>query len=729
MNTLDEGETLAVLRGDDVLIPVASLEQAGVHGFHGSRERIKNTPYVSLRSLAPGIAYKLNEDALALDVTVSPSLLPSVTLNLDAARPAHVEYTNDRTTYMNYSLSQAGAGASNAFLEFASNAGDDTLYTSVNAASGQPVRRGLSYFEIDDRLRSFRAAVGDVLASSGDLGGSIFLGGIASARAFDLDPYAIHFPLPNIAGAVTTPSTADVYVNGVLVRRIDLPPGTFDLTHLPVTSGSVNTQVVVTDAFGHAQTYAQNYYLSTQLLQPGTTDFQYAAGLERRNAFGPGDGYGPAVALARYRIGVTGNVTAGGRFEASRQLVSFGPSLDARVPFGFVHVAGAMSRDAAVTGAAASVQYTFSSPRGGFGIAYFGQTAGYANSSQSAQADRALSAVSAFAALPLGRVTSLAVQFSRRAMRDSGTLSQLALSTTAPLGRDLSLSLTAERDTGTLSKASNSLLASLNVALGRSDASVGVRSGSDGTHETVQVQRSPQGMYGLRYVASMDSGAGSAVNGLLEERTRYGDYDLQYSDSASDGFGEQARASGGVVLAGGRVYATRPVTGSFALVEVPGLAGVHVYVENEDAGATDANGRLIVPDLIPNYGNVLRIEDSAAPLNASIQTVQKMVAPPARGGAVVLFPVERLQALSGKLIVVDGKRTLIPAYGDLTIHGKTFDAESGIGTNGEFYLENVPAGSYEARILYANGECEFTLNAPGANAMLVHLGTVRCVKS
>jgi outer membrane usher protein len=323
----------------------------------------------------------------------------------------------------------------------------------------------------------------------------------------------------------------------------------------------------------------------------------------------------------------------------------------------------------------------------------------------------------------------LALQFSRRAMRDTGAISQFALTSTAPVGRNLSFSLTAERDTGTQTGGSNGLLATLNVAVGRSDASMGVRSGSDGTHQTLQVQRSPQGPYGLRYVASMDSGAGSSVNGLFEERTRYGDYDLQYSDSPASGFGEQLRASGGIILADGRAYATRPVTGSFALVEVPGLSGIHVYVENQDAGTTGRDGRLVVPDLIPNYGNVLRIEDSTAPLNASIQTVQKTVAPPARGGAVVVFPVEQLQALSGKLLVVDGNHSVVPAYGDLTIHSKTFDGESGIGTSGEFYLENVPAGAYDAHIIYAGGDCSFTLKAPDMHTMLVMMGTVRCVKS
>ena len=55
-----------------------------------------------------------------------------------------------------------------------------------NLATGTSGHRGLTYFENDDRLRSTRQVYGDFVESTGDLGGSAFLGGVASARAFDL---------------------------------------------------------------------------------------------------------------------------------------------------------------------------------------------------------------------------------------------------------------------------------------------------------------------------------------------------------------------------------------------------------------------------------------------------------------------------------------------------------------------------------------------------------------
>ena len=47
-----------------------------------------------------------------------------------------------------------------------------------------------------------------------------------------------------MGGANATPSTMDVYVNGQLVSRQPLPPGSFQLQNLPVPVGSGTASVV-----------------------------------------------------------------------------------------------------------------------------------------------------------------------------------------------------------------------------------------------------------------------------------------------------------------------------------------------------------------------------------------------------------------------------------------------------------------------------------------------------
>jgi hypothetical protein len=76
VNLIDKGEVFVILREGDVLARISDLEQAGLRELTGEQEAFGGEPYVSLTSLAPTIAYELDETALTLRLTVSPALLP-----------------------------------------------------------------------------------------------------------------------------------------------------------------------------------------------------------------------------------------------------------------------------------------------------------------------------------------------------------------------------------------------------------------------------------------------------------------------------------------------------------------------------------------------------------------------------------------------------------------------------------------------------------------------------
>jgi outer membrane usher protein len=168
------------------------------------------------------------------------------------------------------------------------------------------------------------------------------------------------------------------------------------------------------------------------------------------------------------------------------------------------------------------------------------------------------------------------------------------------------------------------------------------------------------------------------------------------------------------------------VQDGYALVSVPGVPGVRAALNNQEVGRTDSRGRLLVPNLLPYYGNRLSITDQDIPIDYSIAVTDRLVAPPVKGGSVVTFPARRVQAFVGTLVVESGGRTITPAYGQLTVtaEGQTF--ESPIGRDGEFYLENLPRGRHPAVIDHKDAACRFTLEAPVSAASLVDVGTVRC---
>jgi hypothetical protein len=57
VNRVPSGESLVVLRGTDALVPVETLQKAGLHGFTGRRDTLGGQELVSLASLAPGVTF------------------------------------------------------------------------------------------------------------------------------------------------------------------------------------------------------------------------------------------------------------------------------------------------------------------------------------------------------------------------------------------------------------------------------------------------------------------------------------------------------------------------------------------------------------------------------------------------------------------------------------------------------------------------------------------------
>ncbi len=49
-----------------------------------------------------------------------------------------------------------------------------------------------------------------------------------------------------------------------------------------------------------------------------------------------------------------------------------------------------------------------------------------------------------------------------------------------------------------------------------------------------------------------------------------------------------------------------------------------------------------------------------------------------------------------------------------------------MGRDGEFYLENIPAGTYPARVYNNDLDCRFKLHIPESEETFVDLGEVYC---
>ena len=50
-----------------------------------------------------------------------------------------------------------------------------------------------------------------------------------------------------------------------------------------------------------------------------------------------------------------------------------------------------------------------------------------------------------------------------------------------------------------------------------------------------------------------------------------------------------------------------------------------------------------------------------------------------------------------------------------------------VGTEGEFYLENIPSGKHMAELVYKGNKCEFNMIIPESEEMLIDLGEISCM--
>ena len=73
-------------------------------------------------------------------------------------------------------------------------------------------------------------------------------------------------------------STVDVYRNGVLFQQLQLEPGSYDLSNLPLLSGSNDIRLAVKDASGFAQTINYQTYLDPIDLDPGDWEGAFYVG-------------------------------------------------------------------------------------------------------------------------------------------------------------------------------------------------------------------------------------------------------------------------------------------------------------------------------------------------------------------------------------------------------------------------------------------------------------------
>ena len=677
LNGVDNDVVIAILRVDDALVSERELRAAGVPISGATFVELGTVRYVSIASLAPNVTYSVDLPNLALRLTADPRLLPRTRASFAPDGDARKLATADASAFVNYSVTSAASGTSpnlSGFLQ--AGIGDAKLqFLASGSFSGGAPRRGLFSLQSESQQHLSRETIGDEVASTGALGGNAVIGGIGFTRHFEFQPDYVFFPTPGVSGTVLTPTKADVYVNGAYLRSVQLPPGQFDLTNLPLPAGVNVTQVVLHDAAGNVRTVSAQVYQARQLLRKGLTDYDYHVGFVRDNPFGDHDAYGPLAGLAAYRLGLTDFVTVGARYEQSQRVLSGGPQIDIGLPVGHLSLEASLSSASGFSGHAYGAAYDVQGGRFSAGLSAQATSAQYATVSLDYTMPRTRSVTQQSVSFPLTKSVSVGVSHTTSTFTGQPTADRLSATVNARLSRGLGLTFNADRDRGGSVLGFNTVVPGSRLSAGVTAAFALGRStnvflhaagaGETGTADVTVSKSAPNGP-GFGYIVRGSAAGQGSASANLTYQTQYADLSL-LTDS---GFGRSSSAltlAGSVVAFAQGVFLTRPISNAYTLAEVAGFDHLPVYLGTQYQGRTDRRGGMVVPTLSAYSENQIGIDEMKDRFDVVADQPNRSVRPRMYSGVVATFDVHVLRAYSGSVVVHRAGRDVVPAFARLSL--------------------------------------------------------------
>jgi outer membrane usher protein len=668
-------------------------------------------PYYRISALggAQPVGWKLEQRGAALSLHASAASLVATELSA-RARGTSVNSATRPGAFLNYDLAAtrtSGLSTGSAVLEAAAFRGPAVLSHDMAATFDESGSRALrldSTLTIDfpDRLASLR--VGDAISSSSSWAQPFRLGGIQWSTNFDTQPELLTMPLPSIAGDAAVPSTVDVFVNGALSSSHQVAGGPFTIHSLPAISGRGEVTAVVRDALGREHRISQPFFSTPQLLRAGLTAHSLELGALRHGYGTADDRYAGAFVDGTWRRGMSDTTTVELHGEYARDRSAAGASVARTLGrLGTARLSTALSEyQGGLAGLVdLGVEFQGDAVSAGFDVRWM--EAGFAQlGSEPRSGDRwDVSAHAGWSSRRFGSFSAAAV------VRDGAQEARLVSGTySRQLPGSMFMSVVATHD---LFDSDRSVFAGITRPMGKSKSSElrFQRDGQGRAYASAELRRNRSRHHDLGYQIVAAHGAEGRSSASLEWQ---GDAMLVGAEVAErDGVvGTRAQVSGAVGTVGGEFAALPRIDQNFAILRVPDLPNVPIYLDNMMVARTDSSGRAAVSGLRAYEKNAISIDPLEVPLDAHITKSRVEVVPYGRGGVAVDLAIERSASITARLLREDG--TPVPAGTRVTVGERSFP----VGFDGSMYIPNVN-GIVVIELEDDSGKCEARIDATRAN--------------
>ena len=525
---------------------------------------------------------------------------------------------------------------------------------------GHRVARYESYALRESPETASYLRLGDAITGATAQGESLPFAGVSWGTDRNLRPNDFAPVLPTLRSGNALASPLEVFINDTLRFQQTLQSGVVDLRNLPALQGFNSYSIRTLDAQGNPVTVQRDIYLPAGLLPPGITAWRIDAGLQRRDFFTSNANYGGFLVQSSYSTGLNHDLTVGGQALVSRRASTASLEADRRLSALWTgHIGLLWGRSSEAVANSLFSTALLPAPR----------REGQALQARLEGGGRAwrVAAESTYAADPLPSLGN------RPSLRRQ---SLLRAQFTTKAGAALSLTR----------------VQSQREAIGREEitgVSVSSRVSANGAHVSLGMTRTladnkPQNNVMLALFLPLDSAANQASRALFVSQNHVDGNTLNRAQwtqngpgsndsnwglgatrdgrqfaSALDGFwigqrgpfdlqfnGRVGRSDRSALLGvrssllwtEGNLFVTRPLNGAFAMVST-GQSGVQVSFENRPMGATNADGLLLVPGLVPQQINRLSVNPAEWPIDWSANDVRREVIAPRGGGVLVSFRI------------------------------------------------------------------------------------------
>lgn len=264
-----------------------------------------------------GFALSYRPAELRLVVSVPTALRREQALSVRAPRtePAASTAAERLSAYLNFAgtlrhtqRGQSGATRQALAVDGAVHWGQSTFEFDGWCAE-QGCVSGLRSWVHDDPEALRRWRLGDLPDAAADGLGLPGLRGVSVGTAFELQPLRTYTPDLDAALELAGPTTLEVLVNGLVVQRLQLPAGRYEVRDFPLLSGRNDAELRLTDAAGRQEIRTLEAYVDLALLDAGRWRYGLLAAQPRLPVASPGAAQHPLVLAGEYALGLSPRAT------------------------------------------------------------------------------------------------------------------------------------------------------------------------------------------------------------------------------------------------------------------------------------------------------------------------------------------------------------------------------------------------------------------------------------